>query len=709
MKTIKVLLGDLRHHTIGVHSLYVPVGVGYIATYLKKVIPSINFDIKIIVHPDEALELIDNWHPDVIGLSNYIWNSSLSHRVFEYSKEKNKNTLCISGGPEFPAGTGASFFTKIIKKECYEYLKEKECTDFYCYSDGETSFASVVKEYVDLNFNTILLRERNIAPKGTMTLTNNKNDLLIGDPIMRLGLNNKVDGRDCIPSPYLTGLLDKYLNGKFIPSFETARGCPFFCTFCDQGLDMTKIVSFSTQRMCDELDYVCEKVTKFDGVRSIAFHDANWGMYQKDIVLFDYIFKLINKYDWPLHIEATTPKNKQERYFKNRSKLKNRIGYGMSQQSMNDETLKTIKRDNLTNNEYIRLVKELEKDEKNITCELIIPLPSETKHTYFNSTKILLDAGIRIGTYTLMMLYGAELGREEAIQKYVMKSKWRIVPRDFGIYRGKKIFDVERICVGTNTMPYDDYLECRRFSFIVIFFSNFIFTPIRRLLEKDLKIKYFEFIKLIFDSLENNINRKNNPKLKKFSNIYSAFSNETEDELFDSKKDIYEFYSKEENYKKLLNSERGDNLLRKYEAKAIANSLDEIINFSIKTILEMVSNKPNLNSESENIINSVGLWLKNLYVIDSIFDWEKEKKIEPVIKLDYDVPKWFYSSTSSIHEFKIKTNYQMKYNEKNEILKNEIINLFGSEDKNFALGKYLHQMSPDPDDIMKSSVKVTAH
>ena len=709
MKTIKVLLGDLRHYTIGVHSIYVPVGVGYIATYLKKVIPSINFDIKIIVHPDEALELIDNWHPDVIGLSNYIWNSNLSYRVCEYSKEKNKNILCILGGPEFPSGTAASFFTKIIKKECYDYLKEKECIDFYCYSDGETSFASVVKEYVGLNFNTILLRERNIAPKGAMSLTNNKNDLLIGDPIMRLGLNNKVDGRDCIPSPYLTGLLDEYLNGKFIPSFETARGCPFLCTFCDQGLDMTKIVSFSTQRMCDELDYVCEKVTKFDGIRSIAFHDSNWGMYQKNVVLSDYILKLINKYDWPLYMEVSTPKNKREQFLDIDKKLKNRVGFGMAQQSMNEETLKTIKRDNLTNEEYIRLVKRLEKYGKNTSCELIIPLPDETKHTYFNSTKILLDCGVRIGTYTLMMLYGAELGREEAIQKYGMKSKWRIVPRDFGIYRGKKVFDVERICVGTNTMPYDDYLECRRFSFIVIFFSNFIFAPIRRLLEKDLKIKYFEFIKLIFDSLENNINRENNPKLKKFSNIYSEFSNETEGELFDSKKEIYEFYSKEENYKKLLNSELGDNLLRKYEAKAIANSLDEIINFSIKTILEMVSNKPNLNSESENIINSVGLWLKNLYVINSIFDWEKEKNIEPVIKLDYDVPKWFNSNTSSIHEFKIKTNYQMKYNEKNEILINEIINLFGSEDKNFAIGKYLHQMSPGPDDIMKSSVKVKAH
>jgi radical SAM superfamily enzyme YgiQ (UPF0313 family) len=705
MKTIKVLLGDLRHHTIGVHSVYVPVGVGYIATYLQKVIPSINFDIKITVHPDEALELVDDWKPDVIGLSNYIWNSNLSYRICEYSKEKNRNTLCILGGPEFPAGTGASFFTKIIKKECFDYLKEKEYIDFYCYSDGETSFASVVKEYVDLNFNTILLKERHIAPKGAMCLSNNKKELLIGPPILRLGLNNKVDGRDCIPSPYLTGLLDKYLNGKFIPSFETARGCPFFCTFCDQGLDMTKIVSFSTKRMCDELDYVCEKVTKFDGIKSIAFHDSNWGMYQKDVILSDHILKLINKHDWPLYMEVATPKNKREQFLDIDKKLKNRVGFGMAQQSMNEETLKEIKRDNLTNEEYIRLVKRLEQDGKNTSCELIIPLPGETKHTYFNSTKILLDCGVRVGTYTLMMLYGAELGREEAIQKYGMKSKWRIVPRDFGIYRGKKVFDVERVCVGTNTMPYDDYLECRRFSFIVIFFSNFIFAPIRRLLEKDLDIKYYDFIKLIFDYVENN--KKNNLKLKKFSKIYLEYSNETEDELFNSREEIYEFYSKEENYKKLLNSEMGDNLLRKYEAKAIANSLNEIIDFSLKTILKMVYEKPGHDPESENMINAVGQWLKNLYILDSIFDWENQKTKEPILRLNYDVPKWFFNNSSSLKEFKTQTDYHMKYNKKNEVLKNEILNLFGDKDKIFAIGKYLHQMSPGPDDIMKSSIKVT--
>ena len=81
MKTIKVLLVDPRHYTIGVHSTYVPVGLGYIAEYLKAKIKTKKFDIKTAVHPDEIFELIDNWSPDVLGSSNYIWSSNLAYRI----------------------------------------------------------------------------------------------------------------------------------------------------------------------------------------------------------------------------------------------------------------------------------------------------------------------------------------------------------------------------------------------------------------------------------------------------------------------------------------------------------------------------------------------------------------------------------------------------------------------------------------------------
>ena len=83
---MKILLGDPRHDTVGTHSSYVPINIGYISTYLTKMIPDTNLDIKIVTQTKEIFDLIENWKPDVIGLSNYVWNSTLSNRMCEIAK-----------------------------------------------------------------------------------------------------------------------------------------------------------------------------------------------------------------------------------------------------------------------------------------------------------------------------------------------------------------------------------------------------------------------------------------------------------------------------------------------------------------------------------------------------------------------------------------------------------------------------------------------
>jgi hypothetical protein len=371
---------------------------------------------------------------------------------------------------------------------------------------------------------------------------------------------------------------------------------------------------------------------------------------------------------------------------------------------MNQETLKLVKRDNLTNEQYIEFVKELEKRDKNTGCELIIPLPNETKETYFKSVKILMDCGVSVQTYTLMMLQGADLGREEDIKKYGMKSKWRIVPRDFGTYREKRVFDIERVCVANNTMPYEDYLKCRRFSLLNHFFTYSVFTPIKKLLRKDLDISLYKFIFSIFQTLEGKKQNKYTQKLpEKLLKIYFDFSKESEAELYDSKEHIYEFFSNDKNYKKLLNGELGDNLLRKYAVKLIINVLNEIIDLSTDSISELISETYENKKEITNILESVRLWLKNLYIFDAIFKWDEATKHEPVITLEYDIPKWDKNHNESVLNFKKKTSYKMVYSKQNESINNELVSLYGKYDKNFAVGKYFHQMNVNLDDMRKSS------
>ena len=85
-------------------------------------------------------------------------------------------------------------------------------------------------------------------------------------------------------------------------------------------------------------------------------------------------------------------------------------------------------------------MKETEKRGRNALSEIIIPLPGESEKTYLEGVKFLMDNEVQTRTYSLMMLCGAELGRDRAIKQFEMKSKWRILPKQFGDYRGKKNF-----------------------------------------------------------------------------------------------------------------------------------------------------------------------------------------------------------------------------------------------------------------------------
>ena len=122
------------------------------------------------------------------------------------------------------------------------------------YSDGEVAFLEIVESFIKNNFSVESMKKNDQPINGCASISKDGKELS-GKYIPRIGMEGgiKADGRDIIPSIYTSGMLDKYLDGNYIPSFETARGCPYLCTFCDQGLDATKITAFSTNRLAKEM------------------------------------------------------------------------------------------------------------------------------------------------------------------------------------------------------------------------------------------------------------------------------------------------------------------------------------------------------------------------------------------------------------------------------------------------------------------------
>ena len=688
MKNIKILFSDPRHETVGTHSSYIPINIAYIAAYLKHNIKNFNVEIELTTTAKEVFHLLENWKPDVIGISNYVWNSGLSNAICRYAKKLNSNTLTILGGPEFPAGTGARTIENTPKDQTYDksynYLLKRPSVDYFAYSDGEVSFLEIVENFIKNDFSVARLKSEDKPIKGCASIANDKSKLLVGKYIPRLGMEGsvKADGRDVIPSIYLSGMLDKYLNGKYIPAFETARGCPYLCTFCDQGLDASKITAFSTKRLAEEMMYVGEKMSKLKGgTKSVAIFDSNWGLFQKDVDLADHILKVIEKYDWPQYIDCSAPKEKRENILQINDKLKNRVQLGLAMQSLNQETLTNIKRKNWGAKMYLEFIREVEKRGKSSTCEQIIPLPEESEETYLEGIKFLMNNNVKTQTYTLMMICGTELGRDEAIRKYGMKAKYRILPKQFGEYDGEKVFEIEKVCIETNTMSYQNYLNCRNYSFLVKLLAQPVFSPIYKLIQK-LGISWYEFSREVTKTVAD---KNYKSKLK---DLYNEFCKESFNELFDTEEEAKQFYSKKENYERLKRGEVGENLLGKYSARGLLVYKD-VLTTVFYVIREKFHKK--YDKALNSILNSSEKWLKNLYTIDEIFGDTNQltQNHKYKIKMDFDFPGWLEKSHMPLNEFNKESTYELEYDfNKINYLRNEMKSIY-VKDKERAFGRYL--------------------
>ena len=87
-KMMTIYLGCLTHESVAISADTMPLNVGFIAAYLEKEIPN-TFNIRNFKSPNKLLKAIkENGVPDVLALSNYIWNKNLSLFFSTTSKKR---------------------------------------------------------------------------------------------------------------------------------------------------------------------------------------------------------------------------------------------------------------------------------------------------------------------------------------------------------------------------------------------------------------------------------------------------------------------------------------------------------------------------------------------------------------------------------------------------------------------------------------------
>ena len=389
----------------------------------------------------------------------------------------------------------------------------------------------------------------------------------------------RIKNLDDIPSPYLSGLFDKFFDGRLRPFLETNRGCPFRCSFCHTGnAYFQKTHMFSIERVREEINFIAPRMQHL-GITGLHIADTNFGMYPRDREICMSLKNAHDTHGWPKQVIATTGKNNKERVIEITGIMGSTFNVNMSVQSMDPIVLRNINRDNIKLDDYVGINKHLKELGRPGFGELILGLPGETKSSFMQGIRQVVEAGVSATTiYTLMLLHGTDFQKPAYRNLHEIVGKFRIVPLNFGTYAGKKVFDYEEVCVQTKDLPFTDYKYLRGVSLLVETLHNG--RPFEELFRYALSMGTHrsDFLFELYESLSQ--------APKSIQDIVENFLYETENELWDNEEQLLDFYREDENYSKLANGDAGGNLIQKYKSLGLSTAADDWAQFIVSICLK---------------------------------------------------------------------------------------------------------------------------
>lgn len=451
---MRIFLADLGHNLLTKSSDVYPLGIANLATYAQRYLTETPVELTLFREPQDLKQALDSAPPDVLGLSNYAWNEELSQHFARYAKARSPGTLTVMGGPNFP----------LVRSVKETFLRSMPSVDVFVDGptyEGERAFLELLRRF---HAEKHSIEGALCAPiAGNHWIDRRSDEFVLGGEVQR------IQDLDEIPSPYLCGLLDPYFKTGYYPMMQIARGCPFTCSFCNSGVKSnSRVFAHSIENVKRDLLYIAERIKP---EITLCFADDNFGMYERDVEIADYIGWLQGKFNWPRYIRTTTGKNKGERIIQVLRKTNGALPMTVAVQSMNPVVLKNIKRDNIKLSTYMEIQKELDALGMQSYGELILCLPGETKQSFMKAVEDLLDAGAkRISAHQLMLLHGAELSDPDQREKFRFDTRFRVVARNVADYTGEPIVEVEEMVVATPDFSYADYLETRVFHLLLTIF-----------------------------------------------------------------------------------------------------------------------------------------------------------------------------------------------------------------------------------------------
>lgn len=426
-------------------------------------------------HQKSVLDFMPSDTVDVAGATLYIWNANRSLKLLKEIKANNPNCTTIVGGGNAP----------YYDKEAEQFLRQHPYIDFIIHKEGEDPLRQILLYKNNLlkksDIDSICYIENNEYKRNKLAIFksldtpspfNNSNFLRCMDEIDDLGL----------------------LRGTV---WETNRGCPYSCTYCDWGgLVSQKIRQVPNERLFEEMKFLIQNMDE------IFFGDANFGIFPRDVEITENIVKLYESLDNPrLKVMHTgNAKNTTDRVYKigkllNKYNLQ-RSGVSLSLQTYTDEALANVKRSNIQKETYQELTAKFINDGVPVYTDMIINLPGETFSSFLDSLEIVLQGDVNdIRTFLLEMYPNSAISQD--VEKFKIKTRKNL------IFRGKTKDENEYTeqVYETYSMKYEDAERLRRLTiFIDILHQGKYLYYIAKYLKDKHQIRFVDFYLDLFQN-----------------------------------------------------------------------------------------------------------------------------------------------------------------------------------------------------------------
>jgi radical SAM superfamily enzyme YgiQ (UPF0313 family) len=472
--TISLVQPNFRQGPGGI-AAYLPYSVGILWSYsLTNDFIKNNLELDRLVYKREpikelAIELAKN---DIVAFSTYVWNRNYNFTLAQKIKEINPNVFIVFGGPEPPI-TNPNIFLDVMP-----------FCDVIVRGEGEYIFASLLEKYI-----------KNEDYSNDAGLLINQNGVCKDN-----GAGERINELDSVPSPYLTGVFDSILplEKEWNAVIETNRGCPYKCTFCDWGsLTYSKVKKFNLTRVFHEIEWMSQNKI---GYMDVA--DANFGIFiERDNMIVDKLIEVQTNNGYPYRTGWSWAKNQQSEVVGIAKKLIKsghfNNGLTISLQSMDENTLKTIKRSNMGINKINEIFAECRKDGVPLNVELILGLPGETLQTWENTIYGVFEVGQHdsVEVWQAQILENAEMNLS---QRKEFNIRGQMVLDYFPNGLDNEAPEFSEIVTSTSTMSLDEMVESYKLAWFVMTwhtggFSQYIARFMRKYFDMPYAIFYKEF------------------------------------------------------------------------------------------------------------------------------------------------------------------------------------------------------------------------